>query len=195
MNSFGLTIREFTLDQKSSWRDPQTVFFIVGLPLLYLFIFATIFGSGTSAMAGQPGAMKRTAFYVAGIIVIGVISAAFSNLAFTLVQERESGNLGQRNLSFARILGPGRCHDLGTTLRLLCHLGVCGGIRQAEWRSRLLARPCVLSAAASLKVSGGEAASFPKPRPVFTRSRVWSAGQFPGHRDVSRALGGCARAS
>jgi len=38
------------------------------------------------------------------------------------------------NLSFARIMGPGRCHDLGTTLRLLCHLGVCGGIRQAEWR-------------------------------------------------------------
>ncbi len=36
-------------------------------------------------------------------------------------------------LSFARIMGPGRCHDLGTILRLLCHLGVCGGIRQAEW--------------------------------------------------------------
>ena len=31
---------------------------------------------------------------------------------------------------------PGRCHGLGTTLRLSCHLGVCGGIRQAEWRRR-----------------------------------------------------------
>jgi hypothetical protein len=30
MNTFGLTIREFTFDQKSFWRDPQTVFFIVG---------------------------------------------------------------------------------------------------------------------------------------------------------------------
>jgi ABC-2 type transport system permease protein len=37
--------------------------------------------------------MKGTAFYVAGIIVIGVISAAFSNLASALVIERESGNL------------------------------------------------------------------------------------------------------
>ncbi len=36
-------------------------------------------------------------------------------------------------LSSARIMGPGRCHDLGTTFWLLCHLGVCGGIRQAEW--------------------------------------------------------------
>src|SRR5438552_3863336 len=32
-------------------------------------------------------------------------------------------------LSFARIMGPGRCHDLGTTLRLLCHLGVRGRVR------------------------------------------------------------------
>ncbi len=93
MNSVNLAIREFRFDQKSFWRDPQTVFFIVGLPVLYLFIFATIFGSGTNTLAGQPGTMKGTAFYVAGIIVIGVISAAFSNLAFTLVQERESGNL------------------------------------------------------------------------------------------------------
>src|SRR6266545_931655 len=91
MNSANLAIREFRFDQKSFWRDPQTVFFIVGLPVLYLFIFATIFGSQT--MPGQSGALKGTAFYVAGIIVIGVISAAFSNLSFTLVQERESGNL------------------------------------------------------------------------------------------------------
>src|SRR6266496_5134880 len=36
-------------------------------------------------------------------------------------------------VSSARIMGPGRCHDLGTTFWLLCHLGVSGGIRQAEW--------------------------------------------------------------
>ena len=41
--------------------------------------------------------------------------------------------MAANSLSSARIMGPGRCHDLGTTLGLLCHLGVCGGIRQAEW--------------------------------------------------------------
>jgi hypothetical protein len=45
-----------------------------------------------------------------------------------------AGEDGCGRLSFARTMGPGCCHDLGTTLRLLCHLGVCGGIRQAEWR-------------------------------------------------------------
>lgn len=93
MNSFGLAVREFKFDQKSFWRDPQTVFFTIGLPLLYLFIFATIFGGQKNIMGLQQGAMKGTTFYVAGIIVIGVISAAFSHLASALVLERESGNL------------------------------------------------------------------------------------------------------
>jgi ABC-2 type transport system permease protein len=93
MNSVNLAIREFKFDQKSFWRDPQSVFFTVGMPLLYLFIFATIFGSGTTTMAGQAGELKGTEFYVAGIIVIGVISATFMYLASELVLERESGNL------------------------------------------------------------------------------------------------------
>src|SRR6266851_7427530 len=47
---------------------------------------------------------------------------------------RDSDRVRAKYLSFARTMGPGRCHDLGTTLRLLCHLGVCGEVRQAEWR-------------------------------------------------------------
>ena len=34
-------------------------------------------------------------------------------------------------VSFARSMGPGCCHDLGTTLRLLEHLGVADRFRQA----------------------------------------------------------------
>jgi hypothetical protein len=33
-------------------------------------------------------------------------------------------------VSFATSMGPGCCHDLGTTLGLPCHLGVCGVVRQ-----------------------------------------------------------------
>jgi hypothetical protein len=47
-------------------------------------------------------------------------------------RRRHQHRARQAHLSFARTMGPGRCRDLGTTLRLLCHLGVCGGIRQAE---------------------------------------------------------------
>jgi ABC-2 type transport system permease protein len=93
MNALRLAFREFTFDLKRFWRDPQTLFFTVGLPLLYLFIFASIFGSQREPVEGLPGTIKESEFYVGGIIVIGVISAALSNLASTLVQERESGNL------------------------------------------------------------------------------------------------------
>lgn len=93
MSALHLALREFKFDLKSFWRDPQTVFFTVGLPLLYLFIFATIFGSQREPVEGLTGRIKGSEFYVGGIIVIGVISAAFSNVASTLVQERESGNL------------------------------------------------------------------------------------------------------
>jgi hypothetical protein len=55
MNTFGLAVREFKFDQKSFWRDPQTVFFTVGLPVLYLFIFATILGTRKASWPGSTG--------------------------------------------------------------------------------------------------------------------------------------------
>lgn len=93
MNDFTLTVREFRFVQKSFWRDRQSVIFNVGLPLLYLFIFASVFGNTTGTLAGQPGVLKGKTIYAASIIVIGVISATFQSLAGTLVEERENGVL------------------------------------------------------------------------------------------------------
>jgi hypothetical protein len=44
-------------------------------------------------------------------------------------------------LSFARSMGPGCCHDLGTTAGSLCHLGAGDAVRQVagrlgRWRLR-----------------------------------------------------------
>jgi NTE family protein len=43
-------------------------------------------------------------------------------------------------VSFARSMGPGCCHDLGTTLRLPDHLGVTGRFRQARVMAGLCRR-------------------------------------------------------
>ena len=40
-----LVLHEFRYDQKVFWRNPASVFFTVMLPLIFLFIFATIFGN------------------------------------------------------------------------------------------------------------------------------------------------------
>src|SRR5664279_1336068 len=93
MSTATVVRREVRCAQKVTLRDPQAAFFTVGLPLLYLFIFATVFGNQTAQLRGQLGAMKGSTMMVASVIVIGVVSAAFQNLATSLVQDREDGVL------------------------------------------------------------------------------------------------------
>ena len=92
MNTVRLVAREFVLDQKSFWRNWTNLIFIVGLPLLYLFIFATVF-KGHGTLPDQPGVVTVTMVYVSLITAIGVVSATTQYLASTLVVERETGVL------------------------------------------------------------------------------------------------------
>jgi ABC-2 type transport system permease protein len=92
-NTATLTRREAGYARRVLVRDPQNLFFTVGLPLLYLFIFATIFGSKKVQMPGQPGFIDVATVMTSSVIVIGVVSAAFQNLVITLVQDRENGVL------------------------------------------------------------------------------------------------------
>lgn len=93
MSTATVVRREFSCARKTMTRDPQAAFFTIGLPLLYLFIFATVFGSETGEIRGQPGVLKGSMLMVSSVIVIGVVSAAFQNLASTLVADRENGVL------------------------------------------------------------------------------------------------------
>src|ERR687894_269618 len=47
MTGLALVGHQFRYDQKTFWRNPASVFFTVMLPLIFLFIFATIFGNET----------------------------------------------------------------------------------------------------------------------------------------------------
>jgi ABC-2 type transport system permease protein len=84
---------EFGCARKVMLRDPQAAFVTLGLPLLYLFIFATVFGSEVEQLRGQPGTLHVSTVVVASVIVVGAVSAAFQNLASSLVQDRENGVL------------------------------------------------------------------------------------------------------
>ncbi len=88
-----LVLREAGYARKTLLRDPQNLFFTIGLPLLYLFIFASIFGNEEAAIPGQPGQMNVATIMTASVIAIGVTSAAFQNLVISLVQDREDGVL------------------------------------------------------------------------------------------------------
>jgi ABC-2 type transport system permease protein len=84
-----LALHQFRYDQKVFWRNPASVFFTVMLPLIFLFIFATIFGNDDIEERG----VKTTTYYVPAIVALAVISATLQSLAINLTEDRERGLL------------------------------------------------------------------------------------------------------
>jgi ABC-2 type transport system permease protein len=84
-----LALHQFRYDQKVFWRNPASVFFTVMLPLIFLFIFATIFGNDDIEERG----VKTTTYYVPAIVSLAVISATLQSLAINLTEDRERGLL------------------------------------------------------------------------------------------------------
>jgi ABC-2 type transport system permease protein len=72
------------------WRNPQSRYFTLLLPIVFLVIFAAIF-EGDTFVDGRP--VKLTTFYVPGIMTLGIISATYVNLTVSVVARRESGEL------------------------------------------------------------------------------------------------------
>ncbi|MGI9020284.1 MAG: ABC transporter permease [Solirubrobacterales bacterium] len=90
MTVLALVRHQFRFDQKTFWRNPASVFFTVLLPVMFLLIFATIFGNDTIE---QLGGIKTTTYYVPAIITLAVVSATMQSLAISLTVDRENGLL------------------------------------------------------------------------------------------------------
>lgn len=78
-------------EQKSYWRNPAAAVFTFAFPLLFLVIFTALNGNGTVDIAG--GEVKFAQYYVPAIVAFGLISACYTNLAFTVCIRRENGLL------------------------------------------------------------------------------------------------------
>jgi ABC-2 type transport system permease protein len=76
------------------WRNRQSRFFTVALPVIFLLIFASIWHGDTVAVAG--GTIDESVYYVPGIITLGIVSAAFNNLVISVTGSRESGIFKRR---------------------------------------------------------------------------------------------------
>jgi ABC-2 type transport system permease protein len=72
-------------------RVREAIVFTIAFPILLLVLFNTIF-SGQTALAGG-GELSTEAYFTAAMIAYAVMSAAFTTLAITLVEHRESGQL------------------------------------------------------------------------------------------------------
>lgn len=91
-----MALHQFRYDLRSFWRNGQARFFTLALPVLFLVIFASLFGGRhhTTAVAG--GRIATAVYYVPAIIALGVIGAAFGNLIASVTAQRERGVLKRR---------------------------------------------------------------------------------------------------
>jgi ABC-2 type transport system permease protein len=89
-----LVFHQLRYDLLAMWRDPRSRFFTIALPVIFLVLLTSLFGSHTLHVNGR--AIKASTYYVPGISVLGIMSASFVNLVLTITGQRESGVLKRR---------------------------------------------------------------------------------------------------
>lgn len=92
--SSALVGHQLRYDLMAFSRNSQARFFTLALPVAFLLIFATVFSDKTVPLPG--GVIHTSVYYVPGIIALGIIQAAVSNLALSVITQRESGILKRR---------------------------------------------------------------------------------------------------
>jgi len=90
----GLVAHQARYELLSFWRNPQSRFFTLLLPIIFLVIFSTVIGGTTTTPSGVK--IDVSHYYVPGIATLAVIAASFVNLAVAIVVQREAGILKRR---------------------------------------------------------------------------------------------------
>jgi ABC-2 type transport system permease protein len=90
-----LALHQFRYDLRAFLRNRQSRFFTLILPVLFLVIFANVFG-GNHTVKVTGGSINLSVYYVPGIITLGIIAAAFVNLVISVTAQRETGVLKRR---------------------------------------------------------------------------------------------------
>jgi ABC-2 type transport system permease protein len=74
------------------FRNRQSRFFTVALPIIFLVIFVSVFGNDRIGPTG----IKASTYYVPGISALAVIAGSFVNLVISVTTQRETGVLKRR---------------------------------------------------------------------------------------------------
>jgi ABC-2 type transport system permease protein len=86
-----LVLHQWRYDLVGFWRNPQSRFFTVALPIIFLVIFVSVFGNDT-----LENGVRASTYYVPGIAALAIIASSFFNLVIAITAQRESGLLKRR---------------------------------------------------------------------------------------------------
>jgi ABC-2 type transport system permease protein len=92
MTTLALGLRQARYEMLAFWRNPAAAFFTFVFPLMFLFIFNSIFGSDRDIPV-PGGSVDTSTFYVPAILAFSVISATYTNISMTIVYSRDEGLL------------------------------------------------------------------------------------------------------
>ncbi len=81
MSDLALALRQIGYENRAFWRNPPAAFFTFVFPLLFMVIFNVLFGADAAG------------FFTPAIIVFGVVTATYTNLAMTVTIARDEGIL------------------------------------------------------------------------------------------------------
>lgn len=84
-------VRQVGWEQRIYWRNPASASFTFGFPLVFLVVFMAI--NGNARIHLEHTTVKFAQYYVPAIIAFGLISACYTNLAFTISIRRDNGLL------------------------------------------------------------------------------------------------------
>src|SRR5260221_2660758 len=91
-----MALHLFRYDLRAFIRTRQAQFCTLALPVLFLVIFASVFGGSGRTVLVPGGRISTSVSYVPGIIALGVIAACFGNLVASVTAQRERGVLKRR---------------------------------------------------------------------------------------------------
>ena len=91
MSDLALALRQVRYTNKAFWRNPASAFFTFAFPLMFLVIFTALFGNDTASVFGER--ISTSTFYVAAIAAFSIITATYTNLAISVVFQRDAGIL------------------------------------------------------------------------------------------------------
>jgi ABC-2 type transport system permease protein len=97
-----MTLHQSGYDLIAFFRNRQAQFFTLALPVLFLVIFASVFGGSGHSVAVPGGRIATSVYYVPGIITLGIIAASFGNLVASVTAQRERGVLKRRRATPVR---------------------------------------------------------------------------------------------